>query len=417
MTTNNENNILKEQLQQVDLPDVDQAWAQMEEVLDSAPPTAGIASNFLGGFKFYLNLFVGAVLLSAVGFYVASKPTEPTVPEYRSDVELADTDARLGDYLTHQITKNHAGDLPTPGFVLKFIPIDFDFDFPNIGSDNWVYQEPFRGCGTSAYSNMLHPELMRQGMLALQAEDTSTSAEESTETASIDEVPLTDPSTITDETITVIDEDMPSQEIDQTRWQRSQVGLKLQTSLLPQPSGPNLKNTIGISVFARKYLSPRSALFIELGYNPQAIAPTTYVEQFNVFNKFNYTQKDSATVRNLNYVSIPIGLHHQIREKWALSGWIQFSFLTGMKGDLITDLNYPGAPVENESYTDTYIMNRGGFMQTDLSLVAELTYQMKRFELGLRMQQGLSDYTSPTIGESYNQLQALQFRASWLLND
>ncbi len=423
MTTNNENKILKEQLQDVNLPDVDQAWAQMEDVLDSTPPTAGISSKFLGGFKFYLNLFVGALLISAVGFYVASQPTKPTSPTLSASADLSTDDHQLGNYLTNQITKDHTGDLPTPGFVLKFIPIEFDMAFPN---DCWVYQEPFRGCGTSALANSgfnqhlaMIPGFPTYGNEGSDALSSSTETNVEEETAKVVETPgvQEDSSTFTDQTITVLDdEDVYGKEIDRPRWQRSQVGLKVQTSLLPQPSGSNLLNTIGISVFARKYINPNNALFIELGYNPHAIAPTPYVEQFNVFNKFNYTQRDSATVRNLNYVSIPIGLHHRFTERWALSGGVQFSFLTGMKGDLITDLNYPGAPVEEERYTNTSLMNRGGFTQTDLSMVAELSYQLKQFELALRYQQGFSDYTTESLGASFNRLQALQFRAAWLIN-
>ena len=79
MKTTNNKHIIKEKLERVDLPDMDSAWTKMETQLDVVgnPIVHGI-SQFIGKYKMYLNIFIAALTIGAIGFYVKSKTYSQT---------------------------------------------------------------------------------------------------------------------------------------------------------------------------------------------------------------------------------------------------------------------------------------------------------------------------------------------------
>jgi hypothetical protein len=196
----------------------------------------------------------------------------------------------------------------------------------------------------------------------------------------------------------------------------NQVGVKVQLGILPNYSTQNALRNAGISLFVRRFVNTRSAIHVELGYNPISISPTTYVEQYNVFNNLNYTQTDSSVVKRLNYVTIPINWHYQLRPNFSLTVGPQISFLTGLSGDMTRKMRYPTAPETDQLTENTSIQNRGGFNNYDIGLNLEFDYHVNRFEIGFRVQQGLVDYSTDDLSTQTHRNSALQIKAACLLS-
>ncbi len=388
-TTNKEHIILKEKLQGVDRPDMDKAWEKMDRALES-PPATGVVSSFLGKFKLYLNLFVGAVLISAVAIFVASKPKKD-IAHPTTDILPLIHETGLNQLIQPALYVDHQNDLP----LLRLNEVE----------------EP----------KQIIPSIHTRAINVVQPA-----------TITIDRVPIVVPNIAPRSFIFPFDTILSSFDFEgetilgfkrvvepsrfKKRYHRNQVGVKIQTIVLPEFNSQNIINNVGASMFGRKYFNSRTALHLELGYNPIAIRPVTYIETYKIFNNINYSQTDSARVTSLKYVSIPVCLYYQITDHISMNIGPQISFLTGLQGDLNRRLIYPGAPENEKTIEQTTIQNRGGFAKKDLSFVVEFNYRYKRLEAGVKLQQGVTDYSTTKINTSTHRLNSLQLKAAWILN-
>lgn len=106
-------------------------------------------------------------------------------------------------------------------------------------------------------------------------------------------------------------------------------------------------------------------------------------------------------------------LHIEQGEGWSISVGPQFSFLSGLKGDVYSTYNFPGASEDIGDKQNTRISNTDIANPMDIGLNLNLSYSVKpSLELGLRVQQGLTDYSRST---TRNTIQTLQFKAAWIL--
>lgn len=389
-TTNKEHIILKEKLQEVDLPDMDKAWDKMDQQLGASPPSTGAISSFLGKFRLYLNLFIGVALLSLVAFFVASKPKKAN--RHVADIPVDSSYSKSNDlasftYLT--VNFNHENDLPVPATVvpqmepeiiiyrpvptpviMESVPLMKRISVPNVFARTFNFNYGFKQLfNDSAFATDASPDIRfnRSDMMKY-------------------------------------------------RIRQNTLGVSAQAFILPEFSSRNIIHNIGLSVFGRKFISPNSAMQIELSYNPIAIRPVTYEETFNVFNNFNYTQTDSAVVTSLKYVSLPITFYLQPNDQMSVNIGPQISLLTGLQGNLSTRLNYPTAPEGLNTTEQVPIQNRGGFATTDLGMVLEFNYRFKRVEMGFKFQQGFTDFTRNKVSTATHRSNALQLKASWIIN-
>lgn len=425
-STNKEHIILKEKLQGVDLPDVDKAWEKMDQAMEAAVPNTPASTSWLGKFRIYLNIFIGAILVSAIGFYVASKPPV-----------AHDINTPSVNYAHNLVAFNQrTGNSNTTSASTPFNHSTMDVTF----TQNAVTNSVHTSTGQSSAQHALTHGATTDRQVS-QSDETTTqlrhndfnTPEESepvSSSESLDEnLPPVD-SENTEKTEPVIEDNTSTgdeqndnigdEDFGYAAWDkpfaRNQVGLKIQTMMLPEFSFDNSVQNTGVALFARTYLNPRSAIHIELGYNPVAIRPVTYVEKSTLFNNVNYTQTDSALVRSLRYVTIPVCYYYQATEQINVVFGPQVSFLTGLKGDMTTILDYPSATEDQGSQRNVQIQNKGGFSKSDIGFMFEFNYQVGRLEAGIKLQQGFGDYTTEKIGTSIHRLSSLQLKAAWLLN-
>ena len=196
----------------------------------------------------------------------------------------------------------------------------------------------------------------------------------------------------------------------------NQVGFKLQSGLLPDVSLQNAMQSTGFAVFARRFVTPKSAVHLEIGYNPIIIRPITYVEKYDVFKNVNYTQTDSAVVTRLKYVTIPINWYYQIRPSLSFTIGPQISFLTGVSGDLTRKLSYPTAPESESEIKNISVKNRGGFNARDIGLNLGFSGHKGRYEFGFQIQTSFGDYTNETLSVQKHRFSTLQLKAACLLS-
>jgi hypothetical protein len=380
MKTTNKEHIIKEKLQGVDLPDMDASWGKMEQSMKAAMPVQSGWSYFLAKYKIYLNLFITIVTIGVIALYVKSKITGQQTAA--TDV-FATTQNYDVSYLSFETTVDHNNDLPLPtGPNTQHIATTTNLDYV-------VSQMP-------VLEKIIVPEItLRKGVTLYPA--------------IIDTLPDPD---YTDAYLMTMHDEIPK-----LKFIKNQVGVKMQIGVLPDVSASNILQNTGFSLFARRYINARTAIHLELGYNPIAIRPMTYVERYNVFNNFNYTQTDSAQVKTLNYVTIPLNIYYQLTPEFSCNFGPQVSFLTSMSGELTKKFNYPTAP-ETASVTEkAKIENRGGFNKQDVGLNLELNWHRERLELGFRFQQSLGDYSADQLSTQKHPFSKLQIKAGWLIND
>ncbi|MBO6517836.1 MAG: outer membrane beta-barrel protein, partial [Bacteroidia bacterium] len=346
----------------------------------------GVATSFLSRFKLYLNLFIGALLISVVAIFVASKPKTDDA-FIHSEVKPVTYDSDVFKLTELTTPSNHENDLPLPLEVptthqeAPFVTPTPPVIIPQVTS---VERNP-------VLIPLIHP-ITQFDLYSLDSLAYNFSHEK-------DYIR-------NEEGLTTV----------RRQRHKSQVGIKAQALGMTEFNSQNLINNIGASLFMRKFISERVALQLEVGYNPIAIRPVTYVETYNIFNNFNYTQTDSARITSLKYVSIPAHLHLQMGPRTSVSFGPQLSFLTGLQGNLDRKLVYPAAPSEqNPTLEQIRVTNRGGFAKTDFGLSMELNYHIRRLELGLKVQQGLTDYTHDAVSPSTHRISSLQLKAAWIL--
>lgn len=402
MKTTNHKHIIKEKLEGVDLPDMDKAWTKMESQLDVVgnPVVHGI-SQFVGKYKIYLNIFIAALTIGAIGLYVKSKTYDQTTTARNNTGET-----KQG--LTFEFAKMNTTDASLVHNAHEYLA-----EVPEKVISENTPVKPLK--------NWNHKTSTKN---KVKAEPVSI---DNDEVVVLDEdlnLPPTEDSVVQEEQDTVPVVIVDALAAGRDNWFeepkitiQNKVGVKLQTSLVPEFSlGNSIRNT-GVSVFTRHYLTRATAIQLELGYNPVAIRPLTYKETYTIFNNFNYSQTDSSTVTSLQYVSIPLNLYHHLSENISVSFGPQVSFLTGLKGNNTQILTYPGATEEPQTSENIQIKNRGGFKPTDFGLNAEFNVAFKkRFEAGMRFQVGFSDYTTTKIDNKYTQTYALQLKLACILN-
>lgn len=384
MKTTNKEHIIKEKLQGVDLPDMDTSWQKMEQSLDAGIAAQTGWSAFLAKYKLYLNIFIAAVVISAVGLYVKST-TKQFINDANELVSNNTTHVSQTNYLTLDMHIDHDNDLPVPS--LPAMPV------------------------SAAPARAIHPPRIVNDTLPASTEKTEDNNLPPTEVVVhyLDTMP---------EIVRIVDgDDLRRHRVPEVQYVRNQVGLKLQVGVLPNVNGQGIVQTAGVGLFARRFITDRTAVQLEIGYNPIAIRPMTYVERYNVFNNFNYTQTDSAQVTGLKYVTIPLNVYYQLTPELSINIGPQISFLTGLSGDITRKFQYPTAPESALTTENSAIDNRGGFNKTDIGLNAELDWRIRnRFIVGFRVQQGLSDYSHETLSPRKHVFNTIQFKASWTLN-
>ena len=383
MKTTNNKHIINDKLQGVDIPDMDASWQKMEQTLAPVGPVQSGWSAFIAKYKLYLNLFIVATTIGFIGLYVKSKT------HTSSSIQFQDTGLftkQNVNYFTFQTTVDHTDDLPLPVAPVKEKSVP-----------TWV--------------NM-NPEL--RTAISTPFEIIDTLEEIGLPEAIYGQEDTIQDTTVDVETVKVI---MPINYITPPiSYIHNQVGIKIQSGILPNYSSQNALRNTGFAFYVRRFINARSAIHVELGYNPIAISPTSYVERYNVFNNFNYTQTDSAVVKSLKYITIPINWHYQLRPDFSLTVGPQISFLTGLSGDVTRKMRYPTAPETDQLTENTSISNRGGFTNFDFGLNLEINLHVERFEVGFRVQQGLVDYSKDNLSTQTHRNSALQIKAACLLS-
>ncbi len=388
MKTTNNKHIIKDKLEGVDLPDMDTSWQKMEQTIEAGGITQGGWSAFLVKYKIYLNLFVAVTTIGVVGMLVKSKTLTSKI-EQDSTASYAGNSSYDLNYLAFNVTDiNHEDDLPIPSRPAQKNRILEDVFVP-INQATKPFDETK---DEQASFNKVNLPI-----------------EESNEDS------ITQDEPVTGETI-IEGTEIHRYEPEPIVYVHNQVGIKIQSGILPDISVRNAIQNTGFAVYARRFISAKSALHVELGYNPIAIRPITYVEKYDVFNNNNFTQTDSAVVRRLKYVTIPINWYYQLNRSLSVTVGPQISFLTGMSGDLTRKLSYPTAPESNSEVQNITITNRGGFQTKDIGINVAISFHTGRFELGAQVQQSFGDYTNETLSKQTHRFKTLQLKAACLLS-
>ncbi len=381
MKTTNKEHIIKDKLERVDLPDMNASWQKMEQSIEAAVPVQGGWSAFLAKYKIYLNLFVAGITIGVVGLYVKSKTH--TSNNVYTPTEVAPVHQTT--YLSFNTQIDHNNDLPVPASPV------------------------IKGTEIETNSETL-PAIQEREVAVLDTIKPAPKVEKPTK-------PVVNYLDTTDDELDFEQVDLRRDIERQFHYVRNQVGIKIQTGVFPNNSGQGVMQTTGFGLFGRRFITDRTAIHVELGYNPIAIRPITYVENYNVFNNFNYTQTDSAIVTGLKYVTIPVNLYAQLMPNVSISGGPQVSFLTGLSGELTRKYDYPNAPETAMVTEKTSISNRGGFNKTDFGINLEFTVHTGRLETGVRLQQGFGDYSTNKLSRQKHSISTAQLKVSWILNE
>jgi hypothetical protein len=389
MKTTNNKHIINDKLQGVDLPDMDASWQKMEQTIEASGAVQSGWSAFVVKYKIYLNLFIAATTIGVVGLLVKSNTLSTrmeleAVPSYTGN-----TPYQL-NYLSFTAEIDHEDDLPIP-----FGPMQKEITYTGF---NPSIDQTTKPIGEPTGSDSALSEVV-------------SSMDESTEdTSSVPEAEVAIENTIIDAIEIYQYPHKPLVYI------HNQVGIKIQSGILPDISVRNAIQNTGFGVYARRFVSPKSAIHVEVGYNPIAIRPISYVEKYSVFNNVNYTQTDSAVVNRLKYVTIPINWYYQLNKSLSVTAGPQISFLTGISGDLTRKLSYPTGPESNSDVPNISIANRGGFKTKDIGINVAISFHTGRFELGAQVQQSFGDYTSETLSKQTHRFKTLQLKAACLLS-
>ncbi len=391
MKTTNTKHIVNEKLQGVDLPDMQSSWDQMDKMIDSQAPVTTGFSAFIGKYKLFLNVFLVSLTIGVIGLYVKSTNKKSDIVTPLSS-DVSHQSAFSQEVMRYVATVDHTYDLPIlaePVGLNVFTSQEISGISTSVTRTTDYNRRPFDNL------NIAMKKLQFDALGDYIIDDT---------------IELKENSSIT----TPLVEDM----LPTVRFVHNELGLNIQTALWPNSAAGDLLRNSGYSLFARRYISSQMALQIGIGYNPVPIRPISYVEEYNVFNNFNYTQTDSAVVNSLRYVSIPVNIYWtNPTRKYSFTFGPQFSFLSGLNGDMHQRFNYPGATEDRSVSENILIRNRGGFATTDFALNFEVGVRVKpKLALAFRFQQSLSDFSTFQLSSTSHMFQTLQIKAEWLLN-
>jgi len=389
-TTRNEH-IIKQKLQEVDLPDIDSSWEAMEKQLDKLPPATTGVSAFIGKYKIYLNILLVTLGLGVIGVSVWSTTRSSNQSDI-SDSHIPESRSSYAHFATSfESSYDHQNDLPIPSAL-------------NIDEVEPEY--------IKAVKKAQQPKPQK----AIKPENPTTSLDSANQNnlPPVDEGNEDSFRRLT--RIVVPPADIighKSIDFDLPKRRRNQVGIRTNISIIPEFSGGNAFRNMGYGVFARHYVLPKVAVELGLEHNPVVVRPFTHIQEKTLFNNASYSQRDSMNIEAIRYVTIPLMLHIEQGEGWSISVGPQFSFLSGLKGDVYSTYNFPGASEDIGDKQNTRISNTDIANPMDIGLNLNLSYSVKpSLELGLRVQQGLTDYSRST---TRNTIQTLQFKAAWIL--
>lgn len=389
-TTRNEH-IIKQKLQEVDLPDIDSSWEAMEKQLDALPPATSGVSAFIGKYKIYLNILLVTLGLGVIGVSVWSTSRSSNQLDL-STTKIPEPQSTYAHFATSfQTSYDHQNDLPVPS------TLDTDRDKADyvLPVPNAEKPQPRKVIQPAKENNAM--ESANRGNLPPVNDQNDDSLRRLTEI-------VTPPVDILGHR---------SHDIELPKRRRNQVGIRTNISIIPEFSGGNAFRNMGYGVFARHYIHPKAAIELGIEHNPVVVRPFTHVQEKTLFNNAAYSQRDSMNIEALRYVTIPLMLHIDRGEGWSISVGPQFSFLSGLKGDVYSTYNFPGASEDVGDKQNTRISNTGIANPMDVGLNLNLSYAVRpSLELGLRVQQGLTDYSRST---TRNTIQTLQFKAAWIL--
>ncbi|MCB9262331.1 MAG: hypothetical protein H6607_08155 [Flavobacteriales bacterium] len=383
MSITKENNIIKNKLQQVDIPDVDQSWAQMSSGLDTAPTGNPVSWwSVLAKYKLYLNIFLGLVLLTGVAAFFVNRSNSKS--NHIKEAKLASLKHETGFANYQYYPSNYMKDFASLP-VAERLPIKNTRKVRAFKTTNKVenYKNPF----TILPYLLPRKWEMQQNLL--------------------DEWELNDLSSI--EMGGCLSR---SENIIYDR--RFDFGVNANLHFLPEINVTQLPQSVGMSLFGRGYITQNSALQVELGYMPINIRPLQMVSKQTIFNNPLYTQTDSVILSNLEYVTLPISYYIQTSSKFGMNVGVQYSWLSGLRGNKYTTYDYPGNPENTILSRNTHLKNNGNIAQTDISFIAEINFEVRnRLNLGMKAQMGFKDYTTDQLSTAKHTSNSLQIKGSW----
>jgi hypothetical protein len=378
--TDKENSKIKDRLMEVETPSVDRAWSLMSDKLGPVPIQKGFFQQLLEKYALYLNVFVGAILLTS-GVLLHSK-VQRNKP------------SQIQQILT-----------PSSSTI-------FTAEFPIAGMNQRNNTLPIAELN-NRIENIESKAILEKVEIVdeLPSPSISEDLDDNIQLISTDEQEL-----LEEESSPLLGEsdkefDEPIWEVSET-FSKSYWGISAGLQIMPDVAFQNLLRTGSAGLFIREYLTPQKAFQVDVLYNPIAIRPFGYIEKS--INR-GVVLTDSAQVQVLRYASFAISRHHSFREIFSLMYGVQYSRLIDMKGEL-TQISsaIPGSETNTTEYTK--IKNLDAFAKNDLAIVAEFNFNFSRFSAGIRLQQSLVDQSKAKLGPNVHRYSTLQVKTSMILN-
>lgn len=380
--TDKENNVIKEKLMDVQTPPVDAAWSRMSEMLEAAPVQTGFLLNLGKGYKIFLNLFIGVLLISVAVFLHSTVQKNNAVAKL--PVSKPSSDNQIFASILNGDNIPYVNDLPSfepresenIGLIrnnstddLTAIPINVTME-----ADEFEYVKSKKSIVVSGAEPMpifFEDEVFIQenGLLRERWEQ--------------------------------------DYSFKQSIW-----GVKFGYQFMTDVRVNTFASRFTGGLFYRSLITPQTAIQFDLLYNPTVFRPITYVEKWQA-NSQHIT--DSALVNNSRYISFPFTVYYE-------SDWFnvnvggQISRLLGVYGDKILK-SRTMAGTEQEKLSYGRVNNMDAFKRNSLALVAEVDlFPLNRLSVGFKFQYSLTDLTKAKLGSNIHRFGAVQFKTAYVLN-
>lgn len=380
--TERENITIREKLEHLTTPAVDEAWKKMEEMM--GPPPVQEFKSFQTGNKFqlYLNVLLGTLVLSSA---------------------LILHSAVVRDHLANQkvaIQQDMVKASKLQSLSEPFVPdsLGRDETFVKTGDQmTWAKQ----------------PTQEIQGPGAL-----STVQSEPEASLAFKEVLKTQPKVIDAESEDAVDEESDeSTEGQHERWlenpkfNHSHSGVQIGIQALPGISKRHALYAISSELFYREFVTPQQAIEATIGYQPVWIRGIPFIDRRVESGVFI---KDSGQVNLLRYATLGLKFYRATHHNVSFSIGPQYGLLLGMKGDVTTTRS--GLQGQEKEYTEfTGIENSEGFRKHDVAIVAQLNYDLERIDFSIKLQQSMLDFSKPGVGAAIHRPSSLHFRVGYKL--
>ncbi|MFT4521793.1 MAG: hypothetical protein ACI8ZN_000731 [Bacteroidia bacterium] len=386
--TENEHINIKNKLQNVDLPPMDQAWEEMEVMLGSS------ASGWLAQLikkTIYLNILAYVLIGGGILVLFAQQQSNAQLNvELGNQISEADYGTRTsfpaGVFANHfasslDLIKENEALLP----LGRWRSGPKGFYIPNTTKRSTKIQktfldDEFQTVLKNNSNNLPIEEEYEEPMLLIKKVD---------------------------------GDDERGFDFIKTTRPKPEFGIKLSGQFLPETKLTEMARTLGYGLYGRFYISHANSFQIECNYNPTNIRSMSYNTSTTLVNTQPFEQIDSNTVTQLRYVSLPVLYRIEPTHKTYVMFGPQLSLLTSVHGENTRTISKSGLN-ESSEFTEFGELDQDGmFNKFDVSFIGDVGFKHKRFEVGLRLLIGFSDYSSEKFGAGKNTNGSLQINTAW----